>query len=241
MLGSLALPHIAAIDPRLGYVALMILAAIATMGFEALRPRYDPFTRGEAAVLGLREAVLLLAADRDLGRLALASIPYAAMQLALNAFLVIYAVERLGLGLIWAGALLATAQGGGLVGRLVWGLVARAVPPKTLIVGLGIGMSVAAVILAFATPAWPLSLLFGIAFLFGLSASGWNGIFLAEVARLAPEGRIAEATGAVLMACFSGLVIGPLVVAAVAAVAGLAAAYAVLAAATLAGTLLLVR
>ena len=46
-------------------------------------------------------------------------------------------------------------------------------------------------------------------FFFGLTASGWNGLFLAEVARLAPEGRVSEATGGVLITSFAGLVVGP--------------------------------
>jgi hypothetical protein len=39
-------------------------------------------------------------------------------------------------------------------------------------------------------------------------SSGWNGVFLAEVARLAPC-RIPEVTGAVLMVSYAGLVLGP--------------------------------
>jgi hypothetical protein len=65
-------------------------------------------------------------------------------------------------------------------------------------------------------------------------------VFLAEVARLAPEGRVAEATGAVLVPGFLGLVLGPLLVAGTASMIGLGAAYAILGAVTLAATLVLV-
>jgi hypothetical protein len=78
-----------------------------------------------------------------------------------------------------------------------------------------------------------------VAFAFGVTASGWNGVFLAEVARLAPEGRVGEATGAVLMFGFAGLVLGPLVMAGVAAVANLSVAYGLLGLSTLIGTLAL--
>ncbi|QCO05301.1 MFS transporter [Azospirillum argentinense] len=44
---------------------------------------------------------------------------------------------------------------------------------------------------------------------FGLSASGWNGLFVSEVARLAPSGRAGEATGGMLAIAYAGLVIGP--------------------------------
>lgn len=239
MLGSLALPSIAAIDPLWGYAAIMILAVVATIGFETLRPVYDPITRGAATSIRFRETLALLVTHREIGRLALVSIPYASMQVALNAFLVVYAVEYLAFNLVSAGLLLATAQGGGLVGRLTFGIVARSLPARRLIVLLGITMSVVSLAVAMAQPGWPWPVLFAGAFVFGLSASGWNGIFLAEVARLAPTGLIAEATGAVLMACYTGLVAGPLLVAGMAAWFGLGAAYAVLGVATFAAALLL--
>ena len=90
-------------------------------------------------------------------------------------------------------------------------------------------------------PGWPLPLVATVALLFGLTASGWNGVFLAEVARLAPEGRVAEATGAVLTASYAGLLIGPLLVAAVAGFASLSASYAVLGIVALLMTIPLLR
>jgi hypothetical protein len=66
-------------------------------------------------------------------------------------------------------------------------------------------------------------------------------VFLSEVARLAPEGRVGEATGAVLMFGFAGLILGPLVMASVAAISSLGAAYALLGLAAFCGTLHLMR
>jgi hypothetical protein len=45
--------------------------------------------------------------------------------------------------------------------------------------------------------------------LYGATAVGWNGIYLAEVARLAPEGRIATVTGGTQFFTFSGGLLGP--------------------------------
>jgi MFS family permease len=44
---------------------------------------------------------------------------------------------------------------------------------------------------------------------FGASAIGWNGVYLAEVARRAPEGMASMATGGTLAFTFLGVVIGP--------------------------------
>jgi MFS family permease len=240
MLGSLVLPSLAAADPVYGYIAIMIAAVAAIIAFELLRPTYDPLVRG-AASIRLGDALNMLWENRDLRRLAAVSMPYSALQVVLNTFLVIYGVGTLGLDLVAAGLLLATAQGGGLIGRLGFGLVAtRYVSAWKTLIGLGLGMSICAGLVGLADASWSWRWLLVLAFFFGVTASGWNGVFLAEVARLAPEGRVAEATGAALVPGFFGLVIGPLLVAATAGVMGLGAAYAILGAASLAGALLLV-
>ena len=240
IIGSLALPYLAAADPRYGYLAIMGLALLAIVAFERLRPTYDPLVRGAASSIRLRDALKVLVAQPEMRKLAIASVPFSALQIALNTFLVTYAVGRLNLSLIAAGVLLATAQAGGLTGRLLFGLVAtRFLPAWSTVVALGFAMSLSAAVMALASPSWSWPLLLGVAFAFGVTASGWNGVFLAEVARLAPEGRVGEATGAVLMFGFAGLVLGPLVMAGVAAVASLSVAYGLLGLSTLVGTLAL--
>ena len=44
---------------------------------------------------------------------------------------------------------------------------------------------------------------------FGASAIGWNGVYLAEVARRAPQGMASMATGGTLAFTFLGVVVGP--------------------------------
>ena len=85
----------------------------------------------------------------------------------------------------------------------------------------------------------PLWVLLPLAFLFGLTASGWNGIFLAEVARTAPVGRVAEATGSVLVASYAGLLAAPLVISVAAWLGGMRLAYLVLAAGALGSALII--
>jgi MFS family permease len=55
-------------------------------------------------------------------------------------------------------------------------------------------------------PLWWIATLAAIAGFFGAS---WNGIYLAEVARLAAPGGVADATAGSTMLCFMGYVIGP--------------------------------
>src|SRR5690606_123633 len=44
---------------------------------------------------------------------------------------------------------------------------------------------------------------------FGAASIGWNGVMLAEAARLSPEGRVGPVAGGVLMLTFLGVVLGP--------------------------------
>jgi len=68
---------------------------------------------------------------------------------------------------------------------------------------------------------WPLIVLFG------LTASGWNGVFLAEVARRSPPEATGRATAVALVLMSVGLVLGPLAFSAIAASAGWDVAFAV--------------
>jgi MFS family permease len=52
-------------------------------------------------------------------------------------------------------------------------------------------------------------ILFPVLVIFGASAIGWNGVFLAEIARLAPAGQASVATGGTLCITFLGVVLGP--------------------------------
>jgi len=74
--------------------------------------------------------------------------------------------------------------------------------------------------LASLNPAWPQAAVVGVCVLYGATAVGWNGVFLAEVARLAPEGRVAYLTGGTQFFTFAGVLIGPPLFGAIASVTG---------------------
>ena len=54
----------------------------------------------------------------------------------------------------------------------------------------------------------------------GLTAIGWNGIYLAEVARVVPIEKVGAATGGVIVFTFIGVVLGPSSFAAIVAMTG---------------------
>lgn len=112
---------------------------------------------------------------------------------------------------------------------------------RSVLIGLGLGMAACAAMFGFWGVMLDKSGQYALAAAFGLTASGWNGVFLAEVARLAPQDRIGETTGAVLTASYAGLLATPLVISAIEAFAGLAGAFIGLAILAFGGTALLIR
>ena len=177
---------------------------------------------------------------RGLRDLATASFVFHAMQICLNTFLVAYLVGEHGFSLAAAGLALAVAQFGGFVGRLgFWLIIGPRLGVMTLLLGIGFGMTAAALATGLAAGVLPPLALGVLCFLFGLTASGWNGVFLAEIARQAPPGEIARVTGGVMMMSYAGLILGPVAFSAAAGAASMGAGYVLLAAGTFVGTLVL--
>ena len=196
------------------------------------------------AKLGLRATMQLVLSHRRLREMALASLTYSGMQMCLGSFMVVFLHDRVGFGVGSAGAVLAAAMITGIVGRIVWGVVAdRWIKPRMLLGLLGCAMSLAAFAVAAITSSWPLALVFAVSVVYGGTAVGWNGVYLAEVARIAPPGQAAAATGASLAMTYFGVVALPLMFWAIVHFTGsYAVAFAAVGALTLwRGSLLLIR
>ncbi len=187
-------------------------AVVLLVAMQPMRKTFDRHRRPGAPTSGLGMAALvrLAFAHRALRRLAAVGFAYAGCQVSVGAFFVVYMTEALGLPLLEAGAVFAVIQGGGIFGRLFWGGVsARVAPARWVLAGLGLLMAVSVSGLAAATADWPFWALAGLGAGVGLSNFGWNGVYLAEVARLAPGGRVAEATGSVQFIMYGGVVAVP--------------------------------
>ena len=169
-----------------------------------------PHSPRPAAPVHLLEPLKLVMAHPRLRELALASFSYSGMQMCMGSFLVVFLTERVGLTVSSAGAALSMAMIAGAVGRIAWGIIAdNWIAPRTVLAALGVLMAVSAFVMAAATPSWPYTLLLIVSFVFGASAIGWNGVYLAEVVRNAPQGTAGSATGASLAMTYAGVVFLP--------------------------------
>ena len=192
--------------------------------------------------IGSLESLRRLAASRDLRRMSLCAGAFAATQICLNGWFVTYAVAERGASLIQAGQWLAMAQAGGFAGRILWGWVAsRSGNPAAVLRGLGLVTAACAGLLGLFGGQIPDLWMWPLLAIFGLTAAGWNGVFLAEVSLRVPPSEVGSATGAVMVVMTAGLVGGPLAFGAIGSVAGFGPAYLMAAAVALFGVTVLPR
>jgi MFS family permease len=194
--------------------AMAIGAACALFGIAVapLRQKYDR-ERNPLAPASVRSAlapVVLVLRNRRILQLALASFIYGGAQITLVAYLVAFLTEDFDLSLVLAGFVMAASQLASVASRILWGFVADRLLSRRATLGmLGLGMGVTGLFALGAAPHWPLWALLAFAIALGATAVGWNGVFLAELTRLAPPGRIGDVTGGSSFFTFLGVVVTP--------------------------------
>jgi MFS family permease len=211
--GALVPLLILALGWRTGALVAGLACAAMALAIQPYRRSVDmvPHAAAPARPASLLEPLRLVLGHPRLREMGFASAAFSGSQACLSTFLVVYLTQRVGFSLQGAGAALSTAMSAGILGRIVWGLVAdRGGKPRTMLGLIGAGMSLAAVLTALFGTNWPLAAIFAVSFLYGLTATGWNGIYLSEVARIAPPGKAAAATGASLAMTYAGVVILPM-------------------------------
>lgn len=186
-------------------LAVAVLVQPLRVDFDAdRRPRW-PLFAGSSIVESARLALM-----NPLRRLSISGFAYSGCQVCIGAFFVVYLTQALDLSLVRAGALFAFVQAGGIIGRILWGLIAdRWLSTQMLLVLLGGVTAVCVLATLGLSTGTPLAFIAVLGFVLGTSSFGWVGVYLSEVARLAPEGRVAEATGGVQLVYFGGVVVIP--------------------------------
>lgn len=195
--------------------ALLVASAanvLCALAAQPLRRELDADRNPSASLAlgGMAHPVKLVLSHPTLKMLAGCSFVFSCAQLSLTTFLVVYLHETLAYGLVAAGLALSLSQFGGVAGRILWGWVAdRWFGARRMLALLAGVMAVSAVATALLQPAMPAVVVLAVLVVFGASAVGWNGVYLAEVARQAPPGMASIATGGTLAFTFFGVVLGP--------------------------------
>lgn len=188
-----------------------VLIAVLALAIGVTRRPWDADRSAGAPVLAsIRQSVQVVWGHPILRWLAGASFLYSGAQLCLTGFLVTYLVSDAGLGLVLAGTVLSITHASGAVGRLVWGWLAdRFRSGGAVLVGNGVLSICGALLVAMIEPGWPLPAIVAVSAVFGFAALGWNGVYIAAIARRAPPGTIGLATGGSLFVTYSGSIVLP--------------------------------
>jgi MFS family permease len=201
--------------------ALIVCAATAFLASAAIQPlrrdldaerdtsrSLDPRVIFSLATLSAPHSALRL--SPLLPPLTVLALSFAVVQGCLFSFTVTWLVETRAMSLVQAGSAFAAMQGAGVAARIALGWLADRTgrPSANLVVQ---GFAAAAAVLVFASlPAGAgLVLTSALAALAGFVAASWNGIYLAEVARLVPRDRVSDATSGSTLFTFLGYVAGP--------------------------------
>lgn len=194
-------------------VAALIMAALIlvfALALQVIRAHYDrPGRRTAARRPPLAGMLRMVFAHGELRRVSFIAFAYAGMQMCFASYLVVFLTERVGMSVINAGAALSAAMIAGIAGRILWGVAADYSNARAILSLLGVVMALCALLLSLVTRDWPFSMVVLLCMVYGATAIGWNGVYVAEVARVAPEGNVAIATGASLALTYFGVVVGP--------------------------------
>lgn len=217
-----ALGHIAG-----ACVLSLLLAQFLRVRLDALRDRGSPLP----TLARMADPVRFVWAHPVLRRLALCTLVFSTVQVSLTSYAVSFLTVELGWGLVAAGAALSVSQAAGVIGRILWGAVAdRWHAPRTTLQGLAIAMALAGLGISLLTSATPHGWVLLLLAVYGGTAVGWNGVYLATIARQVPGGQAAMATAGSLFFTYAGIVAGaPLVGAVSGAFGSLGSGFALLA------------
>ena len=195
----------------LAYGVVAALAIAMLLFLQTARPTWDDDRNPGASLRGNPLAGLPMIWRHPLLRwLSVSAFCYAFCQLCVTSFTVTMLVTEMDLGLVEAGLLLSLVQFSGVVSRIGFGLWAdrkgSALVPLALV---GAGTALMCAITALLDPGWSRTALWLLLVMLGGTAVGWTGMFVAEVARIAPRGQVGLATGSAIAFNFLGILAGP--------------------------------
>jgi len=229
-IAGLTLPTLAAL---VGWQAALVATALLGLGAIALvqRVRRDlDADRDQSVALSarilvspanLRQPVEALALSPRLPLLTLASFCLAAIQGNLFSFGVTYLTDEIGLSLVQAGAAASAMLFTGMFGRVLMGWIAdRTGSAIGVLKGLAVTATLSTLTLSTIRPDWSYGAIVTVFAMTGVAATTWNGVFLAEVARIAPKGKVGMATAGSAFFTFLAYTAGPFLFAQAVSLAG---------------------
>jgi len=208
---------------RFAFLAVAAVGLVVALAAEPTRRALDVRhpDRKVLSVTAILAPLRLILRTPSILQLSLTGCAFAAVQTCLSSFLVVYLTDALGWSVVAAGLALTCTAVAAVPGRMIWGAIADRTRAATRVLAvIGAIACVCGVALALSGPTWPTAVLLVIAAAYGASAIGWNGVQISEVARRAPAGSTASTIGASGFITFGGVMVGPILFAALVGAAG---------------------
>lgn len=196
--------------------AIVVLSLLAVQLFQRrLDMDRGPANRAWARMFlspsALRRSAAVVRAHQSLPLITGIGISFSIAQASVQAFTATYLVTQHGKDLAEAGYFVAVLLTASTLSRIALGWLAdRWRRGLLLLCLLSLAASGALVLLVWsaAGPSWAL---YGCVAFIGATSLGWNGVYMAELARLAPPSQIGDVTSAANLFGFAGSFCGPLV------------------------------
>lgn len=220
--GALAGVLVTLIAFRFGFFAVIcalgLLAALSILAVEPWRHILDTERTGGRSdwpwmflsPSAMVRSVRVVTSHANLPLMAAIGVSLQLLQASVMAFTATYLVTQHGNSLMQAGQLMALLLAASAIARVLFGWVAdRTRSGLVLLAILGLVAGGATTLLAVLPDAegWPFLLC---AVVVGATVLGWNGVHMAELARLAPADQVGEVTSAASLLGFIGTIFGPL-------------------------------
>ncbi len=218
MAGLMIAPIAAAFGWSVAVLATVVIALAAALVIQPLQATLDT---ERDSTQSLRPSAIFsratwmapiaaLRLDPALGPLTLLAMSFAVLQGCLFTFTVTWLTAEHGLTLVQAGMAFACMQGGGVVARIILGWFADYTgrPSANLLAQAFVASFIALGYAVAPLGAWPV-LTYLLSALVGFFAASWNGIYLAEVARIVRPADVSVATSGSTLFTFAGYLAGP--------------------------------
>jgi len=195
-------------------IGVLLLCCVLIQGFRSLDGERGPRHPGWAIALFQPHAVITgvrtLRAHPSLPMLTAVGASFSLMQACLTAFTATFVYSRPGASLAEAGRVMAVMLGASMLGRILLGWASDRMGNALRHLGIQAIASALAVCLMVQAAGQPIWMLYVSAALVGVTAIGWNGVHIAELARVAPMHLVSSITSASSLFAFIASVCGPL-------------------------------
>lgn len=198
MLAALSLPAAASCFGWRG--AMYVMAGVAIFGAFLCATTYQEQPKVSNLKMGQQSPGKMseVLKNRNIWIACSTGFAYAGAQFVVLSYLILYLVQKMNFSIYMASMFLALAQLGGVIGRVVWGILSDRLfhgARKISFILIGVITAIMTLIMALLPSFVPLWLVIVLIFCLGFAAIGWAGIYIAMLSEIVHKEQSGTAVG----------------------------------------------